>query len=852
MEAYCFKCKTKREMVNATPIYMGNGSPATTGTCSVCGGKLFKVGSSEAHASIEKPTPVAKSAAKKSTAKSAASKSKTGTAAKKTSAAKTAASKTTKAVVSKTAKSGDEKLVSATAKKSAATAKPTKAASTAKKTAAKGKTAASKSKAAKSSEPVRRSGKLVIVESPAKAISVGRYLGAGYTVKASKGHIRDLYKSKLSVDLENNFAPTYTVPNDKKATVSELRKAAASATEIFLATDPDREGEAIAWHLIHAAGMDESRIKRVVFHEITEPAVKEAFSHPRDVDMSLVNAQQARRILDRIVGYQVSELLWSKVRGRLSAGRVQSIALRLVVDREREIEAFIPREYWTLDVDLKKQTGEQRPFNARLAKINGEDPGLDSEAKIKPHLDILERSTFTVSDVTKAQMQRKPAAPFTTSTLQQEASRRLGFNARRTMSAAQQLYEGINLGAQGTIGLITYMRTDSMNVSVQAQTDAREYIVKRFSKDHIPAKPTIYKTKAKGAQEAHEAVRPTGIEREPNKVKSALTSDQFKLYKLIWERFVSSQMSNAIYDTLKIEIKAGLTAKDQPYLLRASNRQLAFAGFLAVYEEGKDDEAVDGDEGRVIPPLVAKEPLDLLRLDPAQHFTEPPPRYTEATLVKSLEEHGIGRPSTYAPTMGVIQDRDYVEVVNKRMIPTDIGKVVNDLLVEYFPDVMDYSFTARMEDELDSVAEGEIEWQPVLASFYGRFAPQLENAKAAMPRAQPVEKVGRICPTCTTGDLIIKHGRYGKFIGCSNYPECKHTEPYLERTGVVCAKCGETDGGELLARKTRTGRTFFGCSRYPDCDYTAWRLPKPVKAGPVAIDDDIEDTPERPARRRTG
>lgn len=850
MEAYCFKCKTKREMVNATPIYMENGSPATTGTCPVCGGKLFKMGGSEAHASIEKPAPAAKKpAAKKTAAKSSTTKAASTT--KKAATSKTSTAKksvtATKATTAKTKAAATKTDEPATAKKS--TAKTASATSkTAKTTKTTSKTAG---KTSKSAAPVRRSGKLVIVESPAKAKSVGRYLGTGYTVKASKGHVRDLYKSKLSVDLQNNFNPTYTVPNDKKATVTELRKAAESASEIFLATDPDREGEAIAWHLIHAAGMDESRIKRVVFHEITEPAVKEAFSHPRDVDMSLVNAQQARRILDRIVGYQVSELLWTKVRGRLSAGRVQSIALRLVVDREREIEAFTAREYWTVDADLKKQTGVQRPFNARLAKINGEDPDLDSEAKVKPHLDILERSRFTVTDVAKSQMQRKPAAPFTTSTLQQEASRRLGFNARRTMSAAQQLYEGIDLGKEGTVGLITYMRTDSMNVSTQAQNDARDYIVKRFSKDHIPAKPTVYKTKAKGAQEAHEAVRPTSVEREPNKIKSALTPDQFKLYKLIWERFVSSQMSNAIYDTLKVEMKAGLTAKDQPYLFRASSRQLAFAGFLAVYEEGKDDETSDGDEGRVIPPLEAKEPLDLVRLNPEQHFTEPPPRYTEATLVKSLEEHGIGRPSTYAPTMGVIQDRDYVEVVNKRMVPTEIGKLVNDLLVQFFPEVMDFSFTARMEDELDSVAEGEMEWQPVLGSFYSRFAEHLEAAKTDMPRVQPIEKVGRICPTCGTGDLIIKHGRYGKFIGCSNYPECKHTEPYVEKTGVMCAKCGEEHGGELLARKTRAGRTFFGCSRYPDCDYTTWRLPKTAK-GPQPVDDDIEDTPERPARRRTG
>jgi DNA topoisomerase-1 len=841
-------------MVDPTPVYLDNGSPATVGTCPVCGGKLFKMGLTEAHASIAKPTPTAKPAAKatKSAAKKSATTGKTATAKTAKTAAKKSAT-TSKTAAAKTGKTTDKPAATKTAAKASAS-KTSKTTTTGKASkTSKATTSAKSTKSSKSSAPVKRSGSLVIVESPAKAKSVGRYLGAGYTVKASKGHVRDLYKSKLSVDLENNFAPTYTVPIDKKATVSELKKAAEAAEQIFLATDPDREGEAIAWHLIHAAGMDEHRIKRVVFHEITEPAVKEAFAHPREVDMSLVNAQQARRILDRIVGYQVSELLWTKVRGRLSAGRVQSIALRLVVDREREIEAFTPREYWTVDVDLKKQLGEQRPFRARLAKVKGETPELDSEAAVKPHLDALERSLYTVSDVNKGQMQRKPAAPFTTSTLQQEASRRLGFNARRTMSAAQQLYEGIDLGAQGTLGLITYMRTDSVNVSAQAQTEARTYVEKRFGKSFIPSKPNVYKTKAKGAQEAHEAVRPTSVERTPDRLKSALSGDQFKLYKLIWERFVASQMSNAVYDTLKIEIEAGPTPKDKPYLLRASNRQLAFAGFLAVYEEGKDDEASDGDEGRIIPPLQANEKLDLVRLAPEQHFTEPPPRYTEATLVKALEEFGIGRPSTYAPTMGVIQDRDYVEVVNKRMVPTDIGKLVNDLLVQFFPDFMDFSFTARMEDQLDDVAEGEAEWQPILGSFYDRFAQQLQTAKADMPRVQPIEKIGRTCPTCGTGDLIIKHGRYGKFIGCSNYPECKHTEPYVERTGVMCAKCGATDSGELLARKTRAGRTFFGCSRYPDCDYTAWRLPKPVKGGVLIIEDD-ESTPTQgqPSRRKTG
>ncbi|MBK9122296.1 MAG: type I DNA topoisomerase [Chloroflexi bacterium] len=810
MEAYCFKCKTKREIQAPQAIFMDNGSPATSGTCQVCGGKLFRAGRTDAHEGMTAPP------------KSKAAKPSRAASKKSTSKPKTAKSS------SSARKGGSKAAASKIARKSGTSASK----STTSKSKSKSKSASTHSKngAPSSSPSGRRSGKLVIVESPAKAKSVGRYLGPGYVVKASKGHVRDLLSSRLSVDLENDFEPTYRVPNDKRDTVAELKRAADSAAEIYLATDPDREGEAIAWHLINAANMEENRVRRVVFNEITESAVKDAFGQPRSVDMALVNAQQARRILDRIVGYQVSELLWEKVRGRLSAGRVQSIALRLVVDREREIEAFVTEEYWTIDAELRKQrpngAKSDRPFLARLIKINGEDPGLTSEGDVKPHVDALKRSTYAVKDVVVGTMQRRPSAPFTTSTLQQEASRRLGFNARRTMSVAQQLYEGVDLGKAGTVGLITYMRTDSTTVSSQAQQEARTFISNRYGKDFMPARPPVYKTKAKGAQEAHEAVRPTSVLREPSALKGTLSSDQFKLYKLIWERFLASQMSPAVYDTLRVDISAGPNAADRPYLLRVSGRTMKFAGFMALYQDSREEDAAqDDDEGRIIPTMTAGEMLDLLRVVPEQHFTEPPPRYTEATLVKTLEEYGIGRPSTYAPIVGVIQDRNYVESHQKRLVPTEVGRVVNDLLVKYFPDFMDYQFTARMEGQLDSVAEGDMEWVPVLHGFYDQFARHLQQARDHAPRTQPVEKIGRICPTCNTGDLIIRHGRFGKFIGCSRYPDCKHTEPYIERTGVTCPQCGLEHGGELIQRKAKSGRTFYGCSRYPDCNYTAWRLP---------------------------
>lgn len=769
IQAYCMKCREKRDMKEQEATFTSNGTPATRGQCVVCGTVLFRMGATPAHEGLEKP--VIEPKPKKTTAKA---KKGTGT----------------------------------------------------KKTSSTSKTKSTSKKSSSKTRAPRRQGKLVIVESPAKARTVGNFLGKGYTVQASKGHVRDLLVTQLSVDVENNFEPKYRVPNDKRDTIKEIKAAAERAEEIYLATDPDREGEAIAWHLIHAADIDESRIKRVVFHEITDDAVAEAFQNPRDLDMDLVNAQQARRILDRLVGYNITELLWDRVRNRLSAGRVQSVAVRIVVDREREIEAFTPEEYWTIEASLRKKAEDRAPFLAKLVKINGEDFNFTQESDVLPHIAVLEKSAYRVDSVKHGTRQRRPSAPFTTSTLQQEASRRLGFNARRTMRTAQQLYEGIDLGAEGTVGLITYMRTDSTTISTQAQAEARDYIIGRFDEHHVPANAPTYKTKAKGAQEAHEAIRPTSVMREPSKLKGDLNRDQFKLYTLIWERFVASQMANAVYNTLRIEILAGTTPQDTPYLFRVSGSTVQFRGFMAIYEETRDEDSQpDEDEGRILPEMKKSEMLDLLKLLPEQHFTQPPPRYTEASLVRTLEEFGIGRPSTYAPTVAVIQDRDYVEKQDKRLVPTETGKVVNDLLVEFFPNIVDYQFTAQMEDILDEISEGKQEWRPTLHNFYEPFEGQLKNARAKMPKTEQLEFIGRKCPTCGDGDLIIKHGRWGKFVGCTNYPDCKHTEPYLELTGIACPICGETHQGEIVVRKTRRGRTFYGCSRYPDCDYSAWKLP---------------------------
>lgn len=801
MQAYCVKCKTKREMSAPKPEYSANGRAFTRGVCPVCGTTMTAFGETSAHASISKPEPLPKAAKNPG-----------------------AGEKTTKKAAPK---SQPKRKKSAVAGKTTARANGTATAA---------KTASKKKSSAEPKGPIRRSGKLVIVESPAKARSVGNYLGSEYTVKASKGHVRDLLVSQLSVDVENNFEPKYRVPNDKRETVKQLTSAAQRAKEIYLATDPDREGEAIAWHLIHAAEMEGVPVKRVVFHEITRPAIEEAFHHPRELDMNLVNAQQARRILDRLVGYNITELLWDKVRGgryRLSAGRVQSVAVRLIVDREREILAFVPREYWTIDARLQKQKINHKtaslPFLARLIAIEGKDAELASRDQINPHLAALKVSAYQVSKVARGERQRKPSPPFTTSTLQQEASRRLGFSAGKTMSVAQQLYEGVAVPGQESVGLITYMRTDSMNISQQAQKEARDFLRGKFGKDYVPAHAPVYKTRAKGAQEAHEAIRPTMVVRDPASVKAALTNDQYKLYNLVWQRFVASQMSNAVYNTLQVDIDAvpenRRATTPPPYGLRVSGSTIKFAGFLALYEDSKDEDlAKDEDEGRILPEFEVGEMLSLLDLLPIQHFTQPPPRFTEASLVRTLEELGIGRPSTYAPTVGVIQDREYVTKQDKRLIPTETGITINDLLVKSFPKVMDYQFTANMEEELDEISEGAMEWQPMLGGFYAPFSQELAIARQTMPAITQEEPVGRDCPTCSK-PLMIRYGKFGKFIGCSDYPNCRYTEPYLNKIGVSCPTCGAEKGGEILVKRTRRGKEFFGCSRYPECDFTSWQRP---------------------------
>jgi DNA topoisomerase-1 len=666
-----------------------------------------------------------------------------------------------------------------------------------------------------------REGKLVIVESPAKARTVGRFLGRGYTVRASVGHVRDLLRSQLSVDVENNFAPKYRVLNEKKEVVKEIKKLAKSAAEIYLATDPDREGESISWHLMEAADIEPARTKRVVFHEITEPAINEAFSHPRDIDMNLVNAQQARRVLDRLVGYSISPILWEKVRSRLSAGRVQSVALRLIVEREREIDVFTPVEYWSIHAEFKPE-GLKQSFLAKLARINDKEPELPNEASVKPILIDLETADFSVTKVKRGERRRRPLAPFTTSTLQQEASRKLGFTAKRTMGIAQGLYEGQDVGEGGATGLITYMRTDSTNVSTLAQGEARQYVSGKYGSDYLPSEAPIYKTKSAGAQEAHEAIRPTSVMRDPAKVKPFLDPAMFKLYNLIWQRFVASQMESAVYDTLQVEVTGSTSARE--YLLRASGSAVKFPGFLVVYEESKNEDArtEDDEENVRIPAGVAEgQKQELVRLIPEQHFTQPPPRFSEASLVASLEENGIGRPSTYAPTLSTIQQRGYVERIDKRLVPTETGMLVNDLMIQYFADIVDLSFTARMETDLDKIAEGEAQWVDVMQEFYAPFAADVQKAQADMPviKSGP-EPIGRACPECGK-DLVIRYGRYGKFISCSGFPTCRYTEPWLEKIGVACP----TDGGELVERKTRKGRTFFGCINYPNCEFTSWKKP---------------------------
>jgi DNA topoisomerase I len=679
-----------------------------------------------------------------------------------------------------------------------------------------------------SQRPSRRMGKLVVVESPAKARTIGKYLGRDYRVMSSVGHVRDLLKSRLSVDVENEYEPEYRVPNDKRKVVQGLQAAGEKAAEIYLATDPDREGEAIAWHVRESAGFDPNRTRRVVFQEITKPAILEAFKQPRTIDMDRVDAQQARRILDRLVGYKLSPLLWRKVRGRLSAGRVQSVAVRLIVEREREIEAFEPEEYWTLTAELSRQATrglDPRPFFvAKLNKIRGQDPVLATAEDVSPHLELLRKAEWTVTDVRLGKRVRRPAAPFTTSTLQQEASRRLNFGANKAMRLAQGLYEGIELGPkEEATGLITYMRTDSLSVAGHAQEEARAHIVEHFGSEYAPDEAPTYKTRSKTAQEAHEAIRPTSVERSPKRLKRFLARDQYRLYRLIWERFVASQMSPAIYDTVSVDIMAGDKAvllQERAYLFRASGSTLRFAGFLALYEETEPTDRPENGESHVPSDLLVSEVVDLQQLLPEQHFTQAPPRFTEATLVKELEENGIGRPSTYASIISTITSRGYVEYVDKRLKPTDIGELVTSLLVDHFPDVMSVDFTARLEDELDDIAGGK-PWRPVIDGFYQRFSRRLEAADQAIEKVTlEAEPVGRDCPLCGN-PLIYREGRYGRFIGCSNFPKCRYTEQILNKIGVTCPQ----DGGDVVEKRTRKGRVFYGCANYPECDWTSWKRP---------------------------
>lgn len=790
IEGYCLKCKEKRMMKEPQAEWAANGSPATRGTCPVCGTKMYLRGRTPAHDHLPKLEPIAskRSDGKKTTTKSKASSKKKTTTTKRKSATKAKASTKSSAKLKANDGTGDE------------------------------------------GDPIARTGKLVVVESPAKARTIGRYLGRGYTVKSSVGHVRDLLKSRLSVDIANNFNPDYRVPKEKKEVVAGLKDAAAKAKQIFLATDPDREGEAIAWHVLEAANMDPTRTQRVVFQEITKDAILNAFAQPREIDMDRVNAQQARRILDRLVGYKLSPLLWRKIRGRLSAGRVQSVAVRLVVEREREIENFTPEEYWTLKAELSQEKYEgmaPRPtFIANLHRYQGKELPLTSEEVVRPHLDALEKAAWTVGSVKTGTRRRNPAAPFTTSTLQQEASRQLNFNTSKTMRLAQQLYEGVEIeGADGRTGLITYMRTDSVTVSKEAQIQARKYIGDRFGKNYMPPQPPIYKTRSKTAQEAHEAVRPTSVFRDPKTVKASLSRDLFKLYELIWSRFMASQMSPAVYDTVTAEVHAGdakLALAKRPYLFRATGSTLRFAGFLALYEETRPSDKPDDDTNQVPSDLSQGENVDLIRLLPEQHFTQPPPRFSEATLVKELEENGIGRPSTYASIIGTVQDRGYVETKDRRLVPTEIGSLVNDMLVEHFPDVMSVDFTARLEDNLDEIAEGK-PWVPVLGEFYRAFEQRLAAADQAVEKVEikrELEPVGRDCPLCSN-PLVYREGRFGRFIGCSTFPTCRHTEQIVVRVGVPCPK----DGGEIVEKKTRKGRLFYGCNNYPACDWTSWKKP---------------------------
>ena len=653
---------------------------------------------------------------------------------------------------------------------------------------------------------------LVIVESPSKAKTIGRYLGPDYLVKASMGHLRDLPKSKMSVDIEHDFKPNYQPVRGKEELIKELKTASKSVQNVYLATDPDREGEAISWHLKELLNLPDEKALRVTFNEITQRVVTESIAHPRGIDYDLVDAQQARRILDRIVGYELSPLLWKKVRRGLSAGRVQSVATRMVVDREEEIRAFQPREYWSLDVTL---TRREKP-GSFVAHYFGEEKKreLENELQVDEIIADVKDKPFTIETVKKAEKKRSAAPPFTTSTLQQEASRKLNMTPKRTMMIAQQLYEGIEVEGQGTLGLITYMRTDSLRLSEEAMQAAGDFISRRYGKEYYYGKFHTYKTKA-GAQDAHEAIRPTHVELEPERVKSSLNADQYKLYKLIWSRFLATQMANAIFDTVSIDTECA------GHVFRASHQSMRFAGFIAVYEEGRDD---DGEAmGSPLPDLASGDKAAAAKTEKAQHFTQPPARYTEATLVKAMEEKGVGRPSTYAATISTIEDREYVEKQDKRLVPTPLGEIVTGLMVERFHDIVDVEFTSNMESRLDEVEEGKQQWQALIADFYKDFSKELQDAEKALEGVRlkvPEEETDEVCELCGR-KMVIKTGRFGKFLACPGFPECRNTKPLVEKMPGRCPKCG----GAILKRKSKKGYAYYACEKGAECGFMTWDVP---------------------------
>ena len=653
---------------------------------------------------------------------------------------------------------------------------------------------------------------LVIVESPAKAKTIGKYLGPDYQVKASMGHLRDLPKSTLGVDVDGDFTPNYKPIKGKEDIIKDLKTAAKGSQTVYLATDPDREGEAISWHLKYLLELPDEKARRVTFNEITKKVVTDSIQHPRDIDQDLVDAQQARRVLDRIVGYQLSPLLWKKIRRGLSAGRVQSVAMRLVAEREKEIADFVPQEYWTLDASLKNHAGAL--FTAHYYGKGGKKYEPSSEGDTQAIMDELRELPFTVSSVKRADKQRSPAPPFTTSTLQQEASRKLNMTPRRTMAIAQQLYEGVDITGEGTVGLITYMRTDSLRISAEAQAQAKTVICSRYGERYYPASTRAYKTKA-GAQDAHEAIRPSDPALTPEQVKGDLTGEQYRLYRLIWSRFLASQMANAVYDSISVEIGAG----DHSFRCSASN--LKFAGYTAVYEESRDDDKEEKESP--LPELTEGESVTLESFAPAQHFTQPPARYTDATLIRTMEENGIGRPSTYAPTVSTILDREYVIKEGKYLRITPLGQVVNDLMCQRFPNIVDVKFTARMEKKLDDVESGDVQWKDVIRQFYVPFHENLEQVEKDMEGVYlkvPDEVTEEKCDLCGR-NMVIKSGRFGRFLACPGYPECKFTKPLVVEMPGRCPKCG----GRILKKTSRNGYTYYGCDKFPTCDFMTWDVP---------------------------